>query len=260
MRLVFSIFVTISKYCNLMKKITFLISLFLTFSYFGFSQIKIMVTGSQTDLSGLVHTISLDPNNPDLIASGTIPLDIDIQNNSGQNKAWRITRKKINVPSDWADQLCIPGSCYVPNTDIWSTPANNQLLVSDGATTTLNIHYTPSVSATGTARYRYYIGDGTDFEDSVDVQLNFLLGVKNLKPTSSISIAPNPAADFVVLSLNGYENSSVKIIDILGNTVYSEDIINSKKIDVSDYKSGVYFVILESSDAKITNRKLVIRH
>jgi hypothetical protein len=242
-----------------MKKITFLFSLFLIFSFFGFSQIKIMVTGSQTDLSGLVHTINLDPNNY-LGIDGTVLLDIDIQNNSGQNKAWRITRKKLTVPSDWTDYICISGGCYIPNADNWSTPIDNQVLLSDAEIATLNIHFTPSVSASGSARYRYYIGDGTDFEDSVDVQLNFLLGVKNFKTASSVSIAPNPAVDFVMLSLNGYENSSVKIIDILGNTIYSEDITNSKKIDVSDYKNGVYFVIIESSDAKIINRKLVIRH
>ena len=53
---------------------------------------------------------------------------------------------------------------------------------------------------------------------------------------------------------------SIKIIDVLGNNVYSETLSGNKKIDVSDFKNGIYFVTLESSDTRISNRKLIIRH
>ena len=61
----------------------------------------------------------------------------------------------------------------------------------------------------------------------------------------------------------GHNHPSVyqHIVDALGNVVYNEQIANgTKSIDVSNFKNGVYFVIIDPSDAKPVNRKLIIRH
>ena len=76
----------------------------------------------------------------------------------------------------------------------------------------------------------------------------------------SFSAVPNPASDYVLISTNGIDNATIKIIDILGNTIYLENISTTKKIDVSDYKNGIYFVSIESSDSKIVNRRLIVKH
>ena len=65
----------------------------------------------------------------------------------------------------------------------------------------------------------------------------------------------------VKIALDGIDNSSVKIVDVLGNVVYNESINNgTKNIDVSNFKNGVYFVLVEASGIKSFNRKLIIRH
>jgi len=57
------------------------------------------------------------------------------------------------------------------------------------------------------------------------------------------------------------ENANIKVVDVLGNTVYNETITNgSKNVDVSSFKNGVYFVIVEVPGIKPMNRKLIIRH
>ena len=63
-----------------------------------------------------------------------------------------------------------------------------------------------------------------------------------------------------VISSNEVDNSNVKIVDVLGNVVYTETISATKKIDLSDFKNGIYFITIETSDSKISNRKLIIRH
>ena len=80
------------------------------------------------------------------------------------------------------------------------------------------------------------------------------------KNNISFSVIPNPASDFVLITTNGLDNASIKIIDILGNNLYSENITSTKKVDISDFKNGIYFISIESSDSKIANRRLIVKH
>jgi hypothetical protein len=245
-----------------MKKAFLLIILFISINLISFAQISISVAGSQTDISGNglnPYVLNVDPTNDQLILLGYVVLDLELQNNTGSPKSWRITREKVSVASDWNDQLCIPGACYSPSGNIWPTPADNPVLLNNAEKAPLNLHFTPG-SAAGNATYRYYIGDGTTFEDSVEIRIAYVLGLKNSKPTNTLSIGPNPASDQIFVSSTSNEPMSIKIIDVLGNNVYSETLSGNKKIDVSDFKNGIYFVTLESSDTRISNRKLIIRH
>ena len=260
MKFQFSIFV-LNNIEN-MKKALLLIILFISINLISFSQISISVTGSQADISGNglnPYILNVDPSNDQLNLLGYVVLDLELQNNTGSAKSWRITREKLSVANDWNDQLCIPGSCYLPSGDIWPTPANNPIVLNNTEKASLNLHFTPGSSA-GNATYRYHIGDGTTYEDYVDIRIVYVLGLKSIKQTNTLTIGPNPASDQIFVSSTSNEPMSIKIIDVLGNNVYSETLSGNKKIDVSDFKNGIYFVTLESSDTRISNRKLIIRH
>ena len=97
--------------------------------------------------------------------------------------------------------------------------------------------------------------------DSVDLEVNFTMGVSSIKQEVSVSIAPNPATDFVSINLNGIETAAIKIVDVLGNTVFRDSYFSGvKKIDVSNFKNGIYFVMIESNGIKTMTRKVVIKH
>ena len=228
--------------------------------FLGVSQVAVKIAGSSNNIESTVYTLNVDPSNSDLINFGYLKLDIELYNNTGTNKSWRITRSKVSAPSDWTDQLCIPGECYSPDQNVWSTPASNPINLNAGSFAVLNIHISPNSLSAGTGRYKYSIGDGTTFEANFEIQINFTLGVKAVKPTTTFSISPNPASDYLVIASNNADNATVKIIDVLGNNVFNDYIPLSKKIDVSEFKNGVYFITIETSEAKVTNRKLVIRH
>ena len=71
-----------------------------------------------------------------------------------------------------------------------------------------------------------------------------------------IKLYPNPAADFVQLSVNSNESMDVEIFDALGKSV--KRIFNSQtNINIHDLKSGVYFVLLKIGDRLITKKLLV---
>jgi hypothetical protein len=50
------------------------------------------------------------------------------------------------------------------------------------------------------------------------------------------------------------------MVDILGNVVYKDAIVNSKSIATSNFKTGVYFVTIDAPGSKSISRKVIIRH
>lgn len=244
-----------------MKKILLTTIILSLFALIGNSQIEINVEGQSTDISGTVLQINIDPSSGNIPTTGEYLLDLEIHNNTGINKSWRITRKELSVPAAWVDMLCFT-SCFPPSTlETYCTPASIPLVVDNGASAIVILHFGPELTTATTALYRYYVSnDCSTFEDSVDIQFNYTLGLKSLKNNATFNIAPNPANDYTVVTSAGVENSNVKIVDVLGNVVYVETISSTKKIDLSEFKNGIYFVTIETSDAKISNRKLIVRH
>lgn len=83
----------------------------------------------------------------------------------------------------------------------------------------------------------------------------FFAGVDDIN-NSKISVVPNPAKSFV--NITNAENSTVKIINIAGQTVFSENIsAQSKQINVSELNSGIYFIEILKNGEK-TVQKLII--
>jgi hypothetical protein len=73
-----------------------------------------------------------------------------------------------------------------------------------------------------------------------------------------IKVFPNPSRDYVniILPLD-HSASTMKIYDIIGNMIFSEKIIESKfeyKINLSDFTSGIYQLLIISNDKIITEK------
>ena len=67
-----------------------------------------------------------------------------------------------------------------------------------------------------------------------------------------VNLFPNPAADNLNISFNAYDNNiTIKLTDILGNTLITKDIstvtgLNTRQIDVSELAPGTYIVNIYS--------------
>ncbi len=83
------------------------------------------------------------------------------------------------------------------------------------------------------------------------------------KPEIGISIFPNPAKDNVTIELSYLtENAQLKIINVLGQTVFNENIVASsgkkvKQINTANFAKGIYTVVLETKNTKAL-KKLVV--
>jgi len=78
-----------------------------------------------------------------------------------------------------------------------------------------------------------------------------------------INIFPNPVSDFVTIALNANERIlSLKIFDAIGKEILKQDANASTvntKIDVSQFKPGVYFIEVRSGDGNIYRSKFIVK-
>ncbi len=78
----------------------------------------------------------------------------------------------------------------------------------------------------------------------------------------SLLLYPNPTSDFVHLkSSEPLEITALKIVDMLGKTVFenSGTGLQNPRIDVSDFKSGIYLVNITAGEKHYTEQ-LVVKH
>ncbi|WP_312298569.1 S8/S53 family peptidase [Chryseobacterium sp.] len=88
------------------------------------------------------------------------------------------------------------------------------------------------------------------------VKTSSTLATADIKLNSEVNITPNPAKDFVNITLGKYTKASVTIYDASGKLVKTVNVnTNSGKIDVSELVKGTYmFTITLNDNQKITKK------
>lgn len=240
-----------------MKKTLLSILSVLTLSGLGMAQdYSVNVQGETVNMSGEVYTeiISEEANLLHIV-------DFQVHNNSGSSKNLLVKRSYLSITSGWEEQFCwgnpaTTGTCYNNSSNPFSSAA---LAVANGDSIVLTVDITAPTSGTASMRY-YFIETGSSSEvDSVDVIVTSTLSVDD-KKIFTVKISPNPANSFVNLSLDGSQPAEIKVVDVLGNVVLSETTTASKKLDVSNFRNGIYFVTVMGEGVKPVTRKLVVRH
>jgi len=251
---------------NRMKKT--LLSLFAIagFSALASAQVEMYVDGGTTDYAGggVYNVMAVD--------ASELILEIHVENHSGSTQDWFVSRTRIDRPTSWVDFLCwghesdqFGGQCIDAQTmdsDPWSMQANQAVTLLDGEYGFISAHITPSLADPAVVTYRYYVGeDGDPFQDSMDVVVALsAASIAEVAPSLAVTVSPNPASDYVNVTTEGVDGATVRIMDVLGNKIMTSKITGSKTIDVSEYRNGIYFIIVESKGVKTVNRKVIIRH
>ncbi len=85
-------------------------------------------------------------------------------------------------------------------------------------------------------------------------------GVNNIEENKNINIYPNPAKDRIIINNNTLSiNSKIIIINSLGEIVKEmADLKNTKSLDVSTLKAGIYTITIFENDEIIGYNKLMI--
>ena len=96
--------------------------------------------------------------------------------------------------------------------------------------------------------------------DSVDLIVDYAASINEETNPFTISINPNPASQYINVVISNPETATLKIYDVLGQQIKKTSVSGSKKINVSNFKNGIYFISIKSPNRKAVSRKVVIRH
>lgn len=213
---------------------------------FGFSQISINLSGTNTSVSGTIQPYELTET-----VTAHSMYNFDIINASGGNLDLVVTRKTISEAIGWSNFLCYGpapfGTCYPPNPySIWST--NPETIVD---TAKVSTYVTAPTS--GSAQYRYYVSeDGVNFLDSVDIQVNSIANISTLE-FADLKVFPNPSNGFVIINNSTY--FTYTLTNAIGSVIFkSENEIIVAQLDVSGLSRGLYFLTLQSNEVRLTEK------
>jgi len=118
------------------------------------------------------------------------------------------------------------------------------------------------VTAQSGQMYVVFTTDQSGTEAGWEARYSTLVGCDNSKPVPEIQVYPNPAKDILYIRpLSGQNNVlQIEISDINGLQVLSRKLStggNSAKLDVSELKSGMYFLRITSDSGSVV-KKIVI--
>lgn len=112
-----------------------------------------------------------------------------------------------------------------------------------------------------TSYFLYCVLNSTDgrYSDISEIDFNTL---RTEIPTESgnifFEIYPNPASDYIHLQINEPKQLFITITDISGKINLQENLYGNSRIDISNLKSGVYFIQVSNDALLIGITKLII--
>ena len=105
------------------------------------------------------------------------------------------------------------------------------------------------------------IGDkiGKEAFNSASTFFSTSLNVQNETNSLDIKITPNPIVENLFINTTMSNLSRIDIYNVLGVKVFSEEINTNNAINISNLKTGVYFVKINSSNEKLYFMKKIIK-
>lgn len=216
-----------------------------------------------TDISGTVFNYTVN-------SDGTYTHHFYFKNVSGSTYDLKVERKILSEPAGWGDFLCwgrasaesdplFQNTCYSEsqmNTNPWTTPGFVTIPADSGG----EIITDHIVNGPGSACYRYIVKRNLTTWDSIDVCVTKVVAIDENEELS-FAVYPNPANDVINISTKGTDgNSVIRITDVLGKVVLQEAISENKKLDVSDFKNGVYLINVIENGISTKSKRIVVRH
>lgn len=119
------------------------------------------------------------------------------------------------------------------------------------------LNFDPGFQITLTANVwfdNFKIGDQAESEEPEEP--NAIVKADN---TGQFRLFPNPASDMCTLALGREATGNVHITSLLGKMVYSNAFFgtSSLSLNISDFRQGIYFVTVETSEGTHTSKLLV---
>ncbi|MAD49938.1 MAG: hypothetical protein CMC95_01345 [Flavobacteriales bacterium] len=191
----------------------------------------------------------LDPNN-----SGVTTLDGKV---CGTTLFSNFVASHTHVLTGYATQFSYTGTGS-PDTYEW-------LFYGAGVSPTSSDEESPIVTYSNDGNYTVRLKVTEAGDESSELKSAYILvnsegssiGVEEFK--QSLNIFPNPSNGIVYISQDNSDLTHVKVYTLLGREIYSGDLYNSLRVDLSTFSNGVYFIELSNGIDIVTERLILNR-
>lgn len=170
---------------------------------------------------------------------------------------WKVTQRTI--PASWDYSMCDYATCR----DMFSDSIEYTMYEAEpDFKSYLLFHILPKYEGTATLKIYVYDQNYPLQGETVSWIINgvYTSGVNDINAALRFSMFPNPTSDYVTIK---GENTSIKDARISLHNIIGEELTHVKsesnqlKIDLSPYKSGIYFLEIRTAQG-ITTKKITV--
>jgi len=163
----------------------------------------------------------------------------------------------------WSCSVCDYSGCYVGFPPTATMTAITASEMAGGTNGFIKCNITCGLNY-GDGTVQIYVYDQNDYSrgDTVSFTIHWPPPATAVEENVlSITTFPNPVSDQLTVVNQSPLKGQVNVTDILGKTVFTNRITagETKKIDFSTFKNGIYLVKLTSDDGSTTTKKIVKR-
>jgi hypothetical protein len=100
--------------------------------------------------------------------------------------------------------------------------------------------------------------NSTTADTSAYFRLSNVNGI-NVNDGKNFLVYPNPVSETLFIeSINSSTKGNLKLVDVLGQTIYQKELDGNAEIDFRDFKNGIYFLQINYGNHLI--RKKVVKN
>jgi len=219
-------------------------------------------TSQSSTTRGGVSSRAVDANADGNYKNGSVT-----QTTNQANSWWRVDLENVydlstikihNRTNNCCADRINGAELYVGNTN--STNPNDYTLIGTLNDITVNSFTNLNISA----QYVMVRHPGTQVLNLAEVEVHGSLNTKLDQSNIAISIAPNPAKDYINITVENFDDQNVEyLISSLQGQIVSTGSINTNygeatPVDVSSLQNGIYFIYLKSDNKRTAAHKMVI--
>ena len=187
---------------------------------------------------------------------GEVIQHMQIRNLSNDDLSVVIEKEVVEDLENTMNTFCF-GNCYGPDVYVGSpvrVPAQSV------STEDLSFHVF-FMEVEGEVVMRYYAYTEDDPNHKISLLVKFTYRPSSVSETVSMGHAyPNPASSVVRFNVQGVENASIAIFNLLGQEVLRQDVkAGQVTISVADLNKGIYFCNLMVDGEAVSTEKLIVK-
>ena len=206
------------------------------------------------------QSLSIAPDPYYYTTSGeTCTAHFNVTNVTNEDVDVIVTRTMNYSVDEITSTFCWGVTCYIPSTDI----SLNSIIIPAGESFDGFSGYVYSMGEEESYEINYCFSVVDDPSDKVCTDVIFtsssqFIGVEELE--NEYSIYPNPANDILHLDYMNTMPATFVLYDMLGNKVFTDELLSSKSVSLSFFEAGIYFYTFSVQGKETEIQKLIITH